>query len=179
MIRAGIARWVQAPLVTGWSALLCGMVAVWIPTMVRLAMNGTVTGCEFTPYLPFVLISAVVLRWWKAALVALASVAVLAGLFESSPAFQMSCLMPAAGMFLASSTVMIGFPMMVRRAMATQVRRTDGTTSGLIFSVEQGDVWASWHGQGAPVRLGSQRAVYETMEDFLAQGEAGKPLADR
>jgi hypothetical protein len=177
MIRAGFERWVQAPLVTGWAALFCGMIAVWIPTMIRLAMNGAVTGCEFTPYLPFVLISAVLLRWWKAALVALASVAVLGGLFGGSPAFELSCFMPAAAMFLASSAVMIGFAMLVRRAMAADRRR--GATSGLIFSVEQGDVWASWHGQGAPVRLGSQRAVAETMEDFLAQGESGKPVAER
>jgi hypothetical protein len=153
------------------------MVGVWIPTMVRLAMNGAVTGCEFTPYLPFVLISAVLLRWWKAALVALASVAVLGGLIGGSPAFELSCFVPAAGAFLASSAVMIGFVKLVRRAAAAEKRRD--VTSGLIFSVEQGDVWASWHGQGAPVRLGSQRAVSETMEDFLAQGETGKPLADR
>jgi hypothetical protein len=177
MIRAGIARWVQAPLVTGWAALFCGMTAVWIPTMIRLAMNGAVSGCEFTPYLPFVLISAVLLRWWKAALVALASVAVLGGLFGGSPAFELSCFMPAAATFLASSAVMIGFAMLVRRAAAA-AEQSQGAASGLIFSVEQGDVWASWHGQGAPVRLGSQRAVAETMEDFLARDETGK-LADR
>jgi hypothetical protein len=50
------------------------MIAVWIPTMIRLAMNGAVTGCEFTPYLPFVLIAAILLPGLPAILVALAAV---------------------------------------------------------------------------------------------------------
>ena len=68
----------------GWLALACGMAAVWLPTVVRAAVNGVVTGCEFTPYIPFVLICAILLRWWQAAIVALVSVAILGGMFEGS-----------------------------------------------------------------------------------------------
>jgi hypothetical protein len=49
-------------------ALLCGIFAVALPTAIRAAIDGVVTGCEFTPYLPFVLFSAILLRWWKVAL---------------------------------------------------------------------------------------------------------------
>ncbi|HWL75611.1 MAG TPA: hypothetical protein VNQ74_17220, partial [Burkholderiaceae bacterium] len=66
---------------SGWLALLCGIGAVAVPTIVRVAVNGVVTGCEFTPYLPFVLLSAIFLGWKQAIAVALASVAVLGGLF--------------------------------------------------------------------------------------------------
>ena len=44
------------------------------------------------------------------------------------------------------------------------------------LSLEQGEVWASWYGQAAPVNLGSQRKVSEMMEDFLAQVELGERL---
>ena len=74
---------VRAPL-TGWLALLGAIAAVALPTVVRVAVNGVVTGCEFTPYLPFVLISAILLGWKHAIAVALASVVVLGGLFFGS-----------------------------------------------------------------------------------------------
>jgi len=64
MFQTGLHRWLQAPLVTGRLALLCGIAAVAVPTIVRAAIDGVVTGCEFTPYLPFVLITALALGWW-------------------------------------------------------------------------------------------------------------------
>ena len=83
MIQPGSMRWLQAPLAMGPLALLCGLTAVTFPTIIRAAVSGGVTGCEFTPYLPFVLLSAFLLPWWLASAVALASVAVLGGLFVS------------------------------------------------------------------------------------------------
>ena len=173
MVRTALTRWLYAPNVTGWVALIFGLVAVWVPSVIRLAVNGVVTGCEFTPYLPFVLICAIMLPWWAGALVAFASVAVLGGLFGGSPAFQMSCFEPAAAIFLASSALMIGVAILVREAIGGLQRRGDDSSNGIIFSVEKGDVWASWHGLGAPVRLGSQRKVALMMEDFLANEESG------
>lgn len=46
--------------------------------------------------------------------------------------------------------------------------------SGVVFSVEDGQVWASWYGVDAPVRLGPCDQVVEMMEDFIAQVELGK-----
>ena len=50
--------------------------------------------------------------------------------------------------------------------------------SGVIFSLERGQAWASWPG-AATVRLGPHKEVAAMMEDFLAQVELGERLADR
>ena len=148
------------------------MVMIALPTIARAAINGTVTGCEFTPYLPFVLISAILIGWWQASAVALVSVAILGGLFVAPPVVQLErpCFLAGAGMFLAASGAMIGTAVLVRRAFAGLQRRgADEAGGGIVFSVEQGEVWASWYGQGAPVRLGAERKVAETMRRFLAR----------
>jgi|SRR6185369_1670682 len=172
MVRTAFTRWIYAPPVSGWPTLLLVLTAIWVPSVIRFSLNGIVTGCEFTPYLPFVLICAVLLPWWAAALVAVASVGVLGGLFGGSPAFQMSCFQPAAVIFIASSAVMIGVALLFRQALGGLQRRGDDSSSGIIFSVEKGDVWANWHGVGTPVRLGTQRKVALMMKDFLARREA-------
>src|SRR5205085_12178643 len=51
------------------------------------------------------------------------------------------------------------------------------TSSGVIFSLEQGQAWASWPGHPLPVRLGPQREVETMMEDFLAQSQVAQRLA--
>jgi len=143
-------------------------------------MAGVVTGCEFTPYLPFVLLSAILLRWWQAAAVAVTSVAIMGGLFQGSLMHPMSCFLPAAGMFLTSSAAMIGMAVLVRRLFrALQNPGADESEGGIVFSLEQGLVWASWYGQGAPVRLGTRRKVAHMMEDFLAQEELAQRLTSR
>lgn len=138
-----------------------------------------VTGCEFTPFLPFVLIAAILLGWRSATMVALASVAILGGLFSGFPAGHMtqSCFLSGAGIFLASSGLIIGTVVGVRHALAkAQQRESDEAADGIIFSLEKGQVWASWHGNGQPVRLGSKKRVGAMMEDFLAQVELGNRL---
>lgn len=180
MIRAGWARWLQAPSLSGRSALLCAALALGLPTLIRFAAIGAVTGCEFTPYLPFVLICAILVRWWQAAAVAAGAVLIMGGLFQGSPAVDLQCFVPAAGIFLASSAVLILFAVAVRRLIsAIHNRGADESEGGIVFSLEKGEVWASWYGQGPPVRLGSQRKVSEMMQDFLAQVEVGKRLNRR
>jgi hypothetical protein len=170
MNQPGFARWLREPPVKGWLALVCGMAAVWLPTIVRAAVNGVVTGCEFTPYLPFVLICAILLRWWQAGIVALVSVAVLGGMFQGSMPHVMPCFIPAALIFLAGSAMMIGITVLIRGAIrSTEKRSGEDPSSGLSFSLDRGEVWASWNGAGRPVRLGTQRSVSEKMQDFLAQ----------
>jgi hypothetical protein len=181
MMRTTLSRWLQAFPLTGRLALLCMLVSVGLPTIVRAAVHGVMTGCEFTPYLPFVLISAILLRWWQASAVALASVAILGGLF-AGPTFELAapCFISGAGMFLASSALIIGVAIFVRGMFgALQDRGADESAGGIVFSLEQGTVWASWYGQGSPVRLGSQRRVSEMMKDFLAQEELAKRLNRR
>ena len=181
MFRANLNRWLRAPFLTGWLALLCGIGSVALPTIVRAAVDGVVTGCEFTPYLPFVLIAAVLLGWWQAGIVALASVAVLGGLFFGAPdaLIEQPCFKSGAGIFLASSAMIVGIVTLVRRMLAGVLSDPDESSGGVIFSLDQGKVWASRHGQGPPVCLGSQGKVSEMMQDFLAQEELGKRIGRR
>jgi hypothetical protein len=167
---------------TGRLALLCGIFAVALPTAIRAAIDGVVTGCEFTPYLPFILFSAILLRWWKAVAVALASVAIHGVMFVGPPSeFLVSqCFLSSAGIFLISSALMIGAVMVIRRVAAAMLRRDfDESAGGIVFSLQNDEVWASWYGAGPPIRLGSQNRVEIMMEDFLAQGELGKRLTQR
>jgi hypothetical protein len=177
MVRAAMIRWLLKPAPNAWQALLFILAAIWIPTILRMAVAGSVTGCEFTPYLPFVLIAAMLLPWWEGALVAAGSVVIMGGFVAGTPAFEMPCFTSAAGIFLAASTVVIGVAVLVRYLIiAMQKRGADESLGGIVFSLEKGEVWASWYGQGPPVLLGSQRKVAEMMEDFLAQVEVGKRL---
>jgi hypothetical protein len=178
MFRDNFNRWLRAPLVTGRMAVLCGTLALALPTFVRAAVNGVVTGCEFTPYLPFVFLCAVMLRWWQAGAVALASVAILGGVLQGPPRHMLAlpCFLPSAGIFLASSAGMIGIAVLVRRVVAT-LQKPNGSSDGIIFSLDKGEVWASWYGHEQPVRLGSRRSVAKMMDDFLKQEQLAKRLA--
>ena len=50
---------------------------------------------------------------------------------------------------------------------------------GVIFSLEKGQVWASWNGTELSVRLGSAAAVVAMMRDFMAQMELGERMVER
>jgi hypothetical protein len=180
MLQTQYARWLEGPAFTGWQAHLAGALVVAVPTIARVAINGWVTGCEFTPYLPFVLLAAILLRWWQAAGVALASVAIMGGLL-AGPANQhlmSECFISATSVFLAGSAVTIGAVVVMRRALAaSQAWRVAESADGIVFSLKDDGVWASWHGSDQPVRLGSQEKVEYMMADFLAQGELGRRLS--
>ena len=180
MFRAALNHWLRQPVVTGGHALLFAILAVGIPTAVRAAVNGVVTGCEFTPYLPFVLVCAILLRWWIAGAMAVSAVAVMGGFLGGSHNFALPCFISSAAIFLGASAVMIGIALLIRHVLAAmQSRGADESMGGVVFSLEKGEVWASWYGQGPPVLLGSQRKVSEMMQDFLAQEELGKRLTQR
>ena len=149
--------------------MACAILAIALPTGFRAAIDGVVTGCEFTPYLPFVLLAAVLIGSWQAAAIAFISVGILGGLFASSSRmFDMPCFISAAGSFVVSSAVIIAFVMLVRRVLAgAHAHASTDQFGGVVLSLEQGDVWASWYGQGRPVRLGSQRKVAEMLGRLL------------
>jgi hypothetical protein len=179
MIRARLTQWVHEPPLTGGLAILCGIGLVALPTGLRAAVSGVVTGCEFTPYLPFVLLAAILLRWPLAGAVAIGAVSVMGGFFVY-PLRDAACFASSAGIFLAGSAIIIGTIVLARRVMASiQSRGSDETSGGIVFSLEEGQVWASWYGQGPPLVLGSQRKVAAMMKDFLAQVELGKRLNRR
>jgi hypothetical protein len=180
MTQVGYARWLRGLPLTGWPALFVGVLAVVVPTMVRAAVNGLVMGCEYTPYLPFVLLSAILLKPWQATGVVLASVAIMGGRLMGSTSDHLTsaCFTSATGVFLAASAVTIGAVILTRRAIApARTRNGDEATGGIVFSLEDNEVWASWYGSDQPVRLGTQDKVEYMMADFLAQGELGRRLA--
>jgi len=69
-------------------------------------------------------------------------------------------------------------------ASASAQPQSVGASSALdvddvIFSVEDGIVWASWPGTSETVELGSYYIVVTIMRDFLAQYDLGERLAGR
>jgi hypothetical protein len=183
MIRKAVLRtWLEAHPFDGRAAFLVGIVAVGIPTALRASVDGIVTGVPMTGYVPFILISAVLLGWWNASLVALAS-ATLGDLLFVGPPNQLlegPADMFVVGLFLFVSGVLIGFVELVRKLISDSGRPiAAGEVTGIIFSLENGQAWASWSGSGAPVRLGPEAEVAEMMQDFLAQLELGRRLTSQ
>ena len=79
---------------------------------------------------------------------------------------------------LVSSALVIGLILLFRRLLAQRKRsQARGSSTGIIFSLEKGDAWASFSGSDAPMRLGPQAEVEKMMHDFLAQLEVGRRLA--
>ncbi|MCL6739871.1 hypothetical protein LZ518_01790 [Sphingomonas sp. RB56-2] len=172
-------RWLQGPPLTGRLALLCGIAATSAATATRFAIDDMVVGCEFTIFLPFVLLAALLLRWWLASLVALACALFFGFIFVGTPSAMLAshCFLPSSAMFLLASGTMIGFVMVARALFhAMHVPGEDESPGGIIFSLEDDKVWATWYGQGSPVLLGSASKVSSMMEDFLAQLAVGKRL---
>lgn len=169
--------------VTGFNAHLCAFLAVAIPTIIRCLVDDHVSGVAFSPYVPFVLLSAVFMGWRHAAAVAMTSAAV-ADLLFIDPRFE-----PLAGptdafgisVFLASAALIIILVQAARSIVDTRFKpapRGNGLT-GIIFSLEKGQAFATWSGSGRALRLGPETEVAAMMQDFLAQLELGKRLNDR
>ena len=86
MIRKDVVKdWLETHPFDGRAALLIGVLAVGVPTGLRAAVDGVVTGVPISGYVPFVLMSAVLLGWWNATLVALASAILGDALFVGQP----------------------------------------------------------------------------------------------
>lgn len=176
-------RWLTTPRVTDAMVLPCAFAAIVLPTALRLVVDDVVTGVAFSPYLPFVLVAALLMDWRYAALVVLGSAAVADMLFVD-PRF-----VPIAGptdvfgilIFLGTSALMV----MLVQAARFFVRSCPGPVpcedeeTGIIFSLEGGQAWASWTGSGPRQRLGPEEEVATMMQDFLAQLEIGKRLNGR
>jgi hypothetical protein len=179
MTQGGYSQWLVRPPLAGRSALLAAVMAVALPSLIRFAIEGVLQGCEFTPYLPFVFLSAILLRWWQAALVAAASVAVMGGMLMDMPYGHLTstCFQASALTFVAGSAAMIAAAAAIRRAIsALHARGADEANGGIVFSLHDNAVWATWYGLDEPVRLGSQHKVESMMTDFLAQSEAARRL---
>ena len=172
-------RWLEGDVLTGRLALLLALAVVAVPTAIRVGVDGVVTGIAVTPYFPFMMLAAILLAWWAAGLVALVSATIADILFIGPPNqfLETPTDLFAVGMFLLGSGLMIGFVALVRRAAELHRNgRKDAPSSGIVFSLEKGEAWASWYERPLKVRLGQQEEVAAMMEDFLAQLELAKRL---
>jgi hypothetical protein len=171
------------PAASGSWAIFWVIVAVAVPTAIRASVQGIVSGCETVPYIPAVLLASIFLGARYGAVVALASALVADALFMGVGHLFLEgpCDIFGTTLFLISSAMIIG-SVEVLRAEVGKLPEAPGAnerSGGIVFSVENGEAWASWYGQDRPVRLGPQKEVAEMMQDFLAQVELGKFLAER
>jgi Domain of unknown function (DUF4118) len=163
----------RAP-IGGIPAFIFGLAAITTPTLVRGSVDGVVSGIAFSPYIPFVLVSALLLKWPYAVGVALTS-AIVADMMFIEPRY----------VFIAGPTDVFGMSVFLTtsaiaiclvRASKLYIRGRRPTGEGIIFSLDQGHAWASWYKTGSRVRLGSKDEVAEMMKDFLSQVELGERL---
>jgi hypothetical protein len=179
MRHAELIRRLVAPSVTGFQAIGLGAALIAIPTLIRAAVNASVTGCEFSVYLPFVLVAAVLMEWRYAAAIALASVGLADFVFMQHAAFFSGpCDVYVVIVFLTASALIIGLVHIFRASLAGIVTtdRSEFASGQVVFSLENNQAWAGWHGHKTMVQLGSKDDVAEMMEDFLAQLELAERL---
>jgi len=171
-----------APPLAGRQAVLLSLGALSVPTLILLSDHALPAGACCTTYFPFVMLSAIMMSPTYASLVAIGSVGLADSLFMG-PRFEL--LESPMDWFgdissLISFTIIIGLIYVIRIGVVRLLRMRDDAerASGVIFSLERGQAWASWPG-AATVRLGPHKEVAAMMEDFLAQVELGERLADR
>lgn len=180
MISDRFTRLMLAPPASGWKALSYGVLLVALPTAIRLALSPFIDRLPFFPYVPFVILAAILLEWKYAAAVAFACW-VVADLLFIQPLYQVGFgpyQLTGFLIFFMSAALVIGTAEAARRVVENSLRptRPQGLATPVIFSLEGGLAWASWQGSHSWVRLGPQEEVAEMMRDFLAQLELGKRL---
>ena len=81
---------------------------------------------------------------------------------------ESACDVFRVGGLFVSSALVIGFVEAVRARLRDFIKEH---TSGVVFSMRDGQAWASWYGRRSAVHLGSHDKVAEMMQDFLKQTE--------
>lgn len=170
-------KWLLLTPQVGKSALIVAVVAIGLPTILQVSLDGTVSGSGLLLYFPFVTLAAILLEWKAATIIMLVS-AMLADWLVSGPHHRL-LEQPAdifeLAMFLSGSTVIILLVHANRTTFAELVGPTSKT--GVFFSLEKDQAWASWPEAGFHLRLGPQDEVASMMRDFLAQCELSERLA--
>jgi hypothetical protein len=170
--------WLLAPPARGGTALLCGLVAIVLPTLLRASVEGIVSESAFIPYLPFVLLAALLMEWRYAAAIALVD-AVVADLLFIGPRYEFlegASDIFGAAVFLLSAGLVVGLVQLVRNILRNRHTQVEELGGPAIFSLEDGEAWVRSTASSSSVRLGPQEEVAGMMQDFLAQLELGKRL---
>ena len=175
-----LSRLLLAPPATGSLALGYGIALTAIPTAIRLVIGLYIDRLPFLPYLPFVIVAAIVLEWRWALATALASW-IVADLLFIGPRYHLGFgpyELIGFTIFLVSTMLLIALAKAVRVIVENSLRpaRPDGIAAPVVFSLEGGQAWASWYGSHSWVRLGPENEVAEMMRDFLARRELAERL---
>lgn len=178
-----LSRLLLAPPAAGMRALLYCIVLIAIPTAIRLLLGLVIDRLPFFPYIPFVIVGAIVLNWKYAAANALGSW-IVADLLFLEPRYEINFSAYALiglTIFIVSAALIIALAAAVRVVVENSLRPThpDEFTTPVVFSREGGQAWASWYGSHSWVRLGPEDAVADMMRDYLAQIELGRRLDRR
>jgi hypothetical protein len=176
-----LSRFLLAPPATGRQAFFCAVLIVAIPTGLRLAFDPLLgTRMPFVFYVPFVIIAGALLTWRSAVAATIVSWSIAIFLFVGEhggvPFGPIEIL--SLVIFLLSAFLIIALVEAVRTVVENSLRpaRPEGFSAPVVFSLERGQVWASWYGSHSWIRLGPEEEVAEMMRDFLAQHELGKRL---
>lgn len=173
-------RWLIAAPITGPLAALSALFAIAAPTLVNVWIKTVVADTSLMPYIPFILLAAILLGWRYAVLVAMASAIVadlwlmgVPGRLLESPAHVF-----ALASFMGVAAILVAFVAAVRKLAGFTIppSRSRRIKGNIIFSLEDGVAWASWYGTQEPICLGNEDEVAAMMEDFLAQREIGRRL---
>jgi hypothetical protein len=181
MLKDGfLKKTLQRPPLTGAAAILFGLAAVVVPTLIHDVVRSSGTGLAFIVYVPSVVLAALFMRSWQAAFVAFACATAGDWFFlEQSDRITFSASdLIGVPVFLASSALIIG----VVRAINSFVHEyflPSATPDKVIFSEEKGHAWAHWHSDRPSLPLGPHDEVAEMMEDYLAQVELGHRLTGK
>ncbi len=176
MTRDHLTDLLVAPSITGLPAVLCVILTAGVPSLIRAAVDGFVSGCELTIYLPFVVLAAIFMCWRHAVATALLSALLAETVVLGHHSILSPCSVYSLSVFAGGSALLIGLVHGLRRLIQRRLARIGSSEGDIVFSLENGQAWASWYGQTSPVLLGPQNEVAEMMQDFIAQLELGRRL---
>jgi hypothetical protein len=173
-----VRAWLAAPPLAGIRATLFALSALAVPTIIRASLENFVSEAGFIIYIPFLLLSALSLKWWQAAALALLS-AITGDFLFVGPPFQ---LLETANdrfgtaVFLVSSAMIIAIGYLIKRVVSDPLwlNGPSDNSSSVVFSLERGQAKVSWYGARTFVHLGPEQEVAEMMKDFLDQRELAK-----
>ena len=147
MDRTELKEWLLSHPITGLQAVVWGIIAIAIPTLLRASVDDLVTGLAVMPFVPSVLLSSIFLGWRYAAGVTLGSATVADALFIGAPLelFEGPTDVIALGTFLFASVLMIGFAHAARSLIADSSpgERNPWSKGKIVFSLEKGEAWAA------------------------------------
>jgi hypothetical protein len=153
--------------------------AVALPTVIRLGMSAHMDTRACTIFCPFVLATSILCGWRYAIAMAAGSAIARNTIIGATYTFHFATSdIAALSTFLGFSAFAILVVQLFRITAARSLRQAgaEARASGIVFSLDSGQAWASWYGIDAPVRLGPEDEVVQMMEDFIAQAELGRQL---